>query len=224
MPNLKSGISFVCEACQKGKQTRVSHEVFPTSVTTHCLELVHMDLMGPMDVESFGGKKYSFVCVDDFLRYTWVNFLREKSDTFEVFKKLLTKISNLHNLKVIRIRTDHDLKKKTAEDEVDDLLDNSGNSDVFQGVTTPPTTPPTEISETKFEKPTNENIDEDNEVNEAEKNVPSKIQKNHPTSQVIGDVHGDLQTRRKEKVDYRKMAGLMCMSSTYSQLRFSCFV
>ncbi|XP_073134540.1 uncharacterized protein [Henckelia pumila] len=171
MPNLKSGISFVCEACQKGKQTRVSHEVFPTSVTTHCLELVHMDLMGPMDVESFG-----------------------------------------------------DLKKKTAEDEVDDLLDNSGNSDVFQGVTTPPTTPPTEISETKFEKPTNENIDEDNEVNEAEKNVPSKIQKNHPTSQVIGDVHGDLQTRRKEKVDYRKMAGLMCMSSTYSQLRFSCFV
>ncbi|XP_075499903.1 uncharacterized protein LOC142538472 [Primulina tabacum] len=93
--------------CQKGKQTRVSHPVFPTSETTRCLELLHMDLIGPMEVESLGGKKYSFVCVDDFSRFSWVSFIREKSDTFDVFKNLITRITNFHALKVRRIRTDH---------------------------------------------------------------------------------------------------------------------
>ncbi|GAA0184002.1 hypothetical protein LIER_31316 [Lithospermum erythrorhizon] len=42
-----------------------------------------MDLMGPMKVKNIGGKKYVYVCVDDFSRYTWVEFIREKSYTFE---------------------------------------------------------------------------------------------------------------------------------------------
>jgi hypothetical protein len=51
-----------------------------------------MDLMGPMQVESSGGKRYAFVVVDDFTRYTWVNFIREKSDTFEIFKTLSSQV------------------------------------------------------------------------------------------------------------------------------------
>jgi hypothetical protein len=47
-----------------------------------------MDLMGPMQVESIGGKRYAYVVVDDFSRYTWVKFIREKSETFDVFKDL----------------------------------------------------------------------------------------------------------------------------------------
>ena len=47
-----------------------------------------MDLMGFMQVESFGGKRYVYVVVDDFFRFIWVNFIREKSDIFEVFKEL----------------------------------------------------------------------------------------------------------------------------------------
>ncbi|XP_073024240.1 uncharacterized protein [Primulina eburnea] len=107
MPNLSSGIPYVCGDCQKGKQTHVSHPVLPTPGTTRCLELLHMDLMGPMEVESLGGKKYSFVCVDDFSRFSWVNFIKEKSDTFDVFKNLITRITNLHILKIRRIKTDH---------------------------------------------------------------------------------------------------------------------
>ena len=51
-----------------------------------------MDLMGPMQVESLGGKRYVFVCVDDFSMYTWVEFIREKSDTFTVFYALCNKV------------------------------------------------------------------------------------------------------------------------------------
>jgi len=53
-------------------------------VTSKVLELLHMDLMGPMQVESISGKRYVLVVVDDYSRFTCVNFIGEKSDTFDV--------------------------------------------------------------------------------------------------------------------------------------------
>jgi hypothetical protein len=70
----------------------MSHPKLEHQVTSKPLELLHMDLMGPMQVESSGGKRYAFVVVDDFTRYTWVNFIREKSDTFEIFKTLSSQV------------------------------------------------------------------------------------------------------------------------------------
>ena len=74
------------------------------------LELPHMDLIGPIQVKSFSGKKYMFVCVDDFSRYTWVDFLRQKSDTFHVFKKLCARLKTEKNSEIsqiVRIRSDY---------------------------------------------------------------------------------------------------------------------
>ena len=53
-----------------------------------------MDSMGPMQVESIGGKRYAFFVVDDFSRFTWINFIREKSDTFDVFRDLCIQLQN----------------------------------------------------------------------------------------------------------------------------------
>nr|GFC57116.1 retrovirus-related Pol polyprotein from transposon TNT 1-94 [Tanacetum cinerariifolium] len=39
--------------------------------------LLHMDLCGPMRVESINGKRYVLVIVDDYSRYTWTHFLRD---------------------------------------------------------------------------------------------------------------------------------------------------
>ena len=47
----------VCGPCQIGKQIRKSHKMVQHSSTTRVLQLLHMDLMGPMQVESLGGKK-----------------------------------------------------------------------------------------------------------------------------------------------------------------------
>jgi transposase InsO family protein len=66
-----------------------------------------MDLMGPMQVESLNGKRYVLVCVDDYSRYTWVIFIREKSDAFDVFKELCYLIEKEQGSGVIRIRSDH---------------------------------------------------------------------------------------------------------------------
>ncbi|XP_057452420.1 uncharacterized protein LOC130744244 [Lotus japonicus] len=92
LPKLKIKEDRICGECQVGKQTKASHKKLQQVPTSKTLELLHMDLMGPMQVESLGGKRYAFVCVDDFSRYTWVNFIAEKSDTFSVFKELCQQI------------------------------------------------------------------------------------------------------------------------------------
>ena len=51
-----------------------------------------------------------FVCVDDFSRYTWVDFIREKSDTFSIFEALCKQVQTEKGEsigKVIRIQSDH---------------------------------------------------------------------------------------------------------------------
>lgn len=74
------------------KQTKSSHKMIQQPRTSKILELLHMDLMGRMQVDSIGGKRYVFVCVDDYSRFSWVKFLPEKSDAFEAFKSLSLKL------------------------------------------------------------------------------------------------------------------------------------
>ncbi|KAK2417459.1 putative mitochondrial protein [Trifolium repens] len=107
IPKLKIVEGKVCGECQIGKQVRMSHPMLEHQTTSKSLELLHMDLMGPMQVESLGGKRYVLVVVDDYSRYTWVNFIREKSDVFEVFKELCIQIQREKGSNVVRIRSDH---------------------------------------------------------------------------------------------------------------------
>ncbi|KAK2370913.1 putative mitochondrial protein [Trifolium repens] len=107
IPKLRIVEGKVCGECQIGKQVRMSHPMLEHQTTSKVLELLHMDLMGPMQVESLGGKRYVLVVVDDFSRYTWVNFIREKSDAFDVFKELCIQIQREKGSNVVRIRSDH---------------------------------------------------------------------------------------------------------------------
>ncbi|KAK2428718.1 putative mitochondrial protein [Trifolium repens] len=107
LPKLKIVEGKVCGECQIGKKIRMSHPMLEHQTTSKVLELLHMDLMGPMQVESLGGKRYALVVVDDYSRYTWVNFIREKSDAFDVFKELCIQIQREKGSYVVRIRSDH---------------------------------------------------------------------------------------------------------------------
>jgi len=107
LPDLKILEGSICGECKIGKQTRMSHPRLEHQATSKVVELLHMDLMGPMQVESIGGKRYVPVVVDDFSRFTWVNFIREKSDTFDVFRELCTQLQREKGFGIIRIRSDH---------------------------------------------------------------------------------------------------------------------
>ncbi|GJY16928.1 retrovirus-related pol polyprotein from transposon TNT 1-94 [Tanacetum coccineum] len=71
------------------------------------LYLLHMDLCGPMRVQSINGKKYILVIVDDFSRFTWVKFLRSKDEVPKFVIKFLKMIQVRLNATVRNIRTDN---------------------------------------------------------------------------------------------------------------------
>ena len=63
--------------------------------------------MAPTRIESLGGNTYIMVVVDDFLRYTWVEFLREKSEACEKLKILCKRLQNEKGVPIVKIRSDH---------------------------------------------------------------------------------------------------------------------
>ena len=75
----------------------MSHKMMKHPSTIRVLELLHLDLLGPMQVESLGEKRYSFFCGDDYSRFSWVSFLREKFDAFNAFKILFIKLMREKN-------------------------------------------------------------------------------------------------------------------------------
>jgi hypothetical protein len=107
VPQLTIEEGTFCGECQIGKQVKTSHPKLQHLTTDRVLELLHMDLMGPMQVENNGGKSYAFVIVDDFSRYTWIEFIREKSETFGVFREICLRVQNEKDTSVMRIRSDH---------------------------------------------------------------------------------------------------------------------
>ena len=80
LPNVIYSKDKVCIACTLGKQTKVQFPSKMLSSIEEPLHMLHMDLFGPMSISSLGGKKYTLVIMDEFTRYTWVIFLKAKSD------------------------------------------------------------------------------------------------------------------------------------------------
>ncbi|GJR84714.1 retrovirus-related pol polyprotein from transposon TNT 1-94 [Tanacetum coccineum] len=107
LPRIKFDQHF-CDACKIGKQAHASHKAKNLVSTTRCLELLHMDLFGPSAVWSYGGNRYTLVIVDDYSRYTWTRFLKDKTEAFDQFKNFSKKIQNQLGCTIVSIRTDHD--------------------------------------------------------------------------------------------------------------------
>ncbi|GKA13403.1 retrovirus-related pol polyprotein from transposon TNT 1-94 [Tanacetum coccineum] len=88
-------------------RAHASHKAKNIVSTTRCLELLHMDLFGPSAVRSYGGNRYTLVIVDDYSRYTWTRFLKDKIEAFDQFEIFSKKIQNQLGCTIVSIRTDH---------------------------------------------------------------------------------------------------------------------
>ena len=100
-----------CSSCLQGKQHR---EPFPKKASrraTQQLELVHMDLCGPMQNTSLGGSEYFMLIIDDFSRLTWVFFLKHKSEAFLSLKEwvALVEKESGHSVKTIKAEGDEEI-------------------------------------------------------------------------------------------------------------------
>ncbi|GJZ26291.1 retrovirus-related pol polyprotein from transposon TNT 1-94 [Tanacetum coccineum] len=107
LPRLKFEKDHLCSACQLGKSKKYSHKSKSENTNMEVLHTLHMDLCGPMRVQSINGKKYILVIVDDYSRFIWVKFLRSKDETPEFVINFLKQIQVGLNKTVRYIRTDN---------------------------------------------------------------------------------------------------------------------
>ncbi|GJT40876.1 retrovirus-related pol polyprotein from transposon TNT 1-94 [Tanacetum coccineum] len=106
LPKLKYVKDQLCSSCEVSKAKRSSFKTKAVPSSKGRLNLLHMDLCGPMLVASINGKNYILVIVDDYSRYTWTLFLRSKDETPDVLKDFITMIQRNLQAPVISVRTD----------------------------------------------------------------------------------------------------------------------
>jgi transposase InsO family protein len=103
--------------------------------TTRPLEILHMDLFGPIAYISIDGNKYGLIIIDDYSRFTWVFFLWDKGETQEVLKKFLRRAQNKFDAKFKKIRSDNDTEFKNTQ--VEGYLNKEGIKHEFSAPHTP---------------------------------------------------------------------------------------
>nr|GFA41009.1 ribonuclease H-like domain-containing protein [Tanacetum cinerariifolium] len=106
LPRLKFKKDHLCSACQLGKSKKHTHKPKDKNTNLEVLNTLHMDLSGPMRVQTINGNEYILVIIDDHLRFTWVKFLRSKDENLEVVINILKQIQVSLNKTVRFIRID----------------------------------------------------------------------------------------------------------------------
>ncbi|GKB18316.1 retrovirus-related pol polyprotein from transposon TNT 1-94, partial [Tanacetum coccineum] len=96
-----------CSSCEKGKHHRASYKTKQTSSIKKCLHLLHMDLFRPVTPRSINYEKYTLIIVDEYSRYTWVYFLKKKSQAPETIMSFIKRVENQNDIKVKQLRTDN---------------------------------------------------------------------------------------------------------------------
>nr|GFB48221.1 retrovirus-related Pol polyprotein from transposon TNT 1-94 [Tanacetum cinerariifolium] len=92
IPKLKYVKDQLCSSCEFSRAKRSSFKSKAVPSLKGRLNLLHMDLCGPMRVASINGKKYILVIIDEYSRYTWTLFLRSKDETPKMLKDFLMMI------------------------------------------------------------------------------------------------------------------------------------
>ena len=67
LPKFKKPDNIMCKQCQLGKMTNSSFKS-KNHISKGILEIVHTNLCGPIEVESYKGDKYIMLFVDDYSR------------------------------------------------------------------------------------------------------------------------------------------------------------
>ncbi|KAI3758230.1 hypothetical protein L6452_05783 [Arctium lappa] len=135
LPEMRFEKDSLCSACELGKMKRSSFKSKSESSTSSALELLHMDLCGPMRTASINGKKYVLVMIDDYSRYTWLEFLHDKSDAPELIIAFIKRIQVGLQLPVRTIHSDNGTEFKNVT--LKSYLTSVGISHNFSAAYTP---------------------------------------------------------------------------------------
>jgi len=100
-----TNVQTKCAICINSKLKNKSYKP-TTNKTKQILDLIHIDLVGPV-TNSINNNKYFLTILDDFARYGWVIFTQNKTDVFNKFIIWHNEIYNTTNITVKTIRSDN---------------------------------------------------------------------------------------------------------------------
>ncbi|RYA68263.1 hypothetical protein DD592_26860 [Enterobacter cloacae complex sp. 2DZ2F20B] len=95
-----------CEVCMEAKQTRLPFNT-TRQRARRPLEILHTDVCGPIDPETWDGKRYILTVLDDYTHYCRIFLLKYKSEVSEHLKDFIREAEAYHNQKVVKIRCDN---------------------------------------------------------------------------------------------------------------------
>lgn len=100
-----------CDTCEVGKHT---HTSFPSKGkeegrrASFPMEIVHMDVFGPIDTASLGGAKYAILFTDEYSKWMTIYFMESKSEALDKVKEYLEDVTGLlRGCKVHRLHSDN---------------------------------------------------------------------------------------------------------------------
>ncbi|GBN64158.1 Retrovirus-related Pol polyprotein from transposon TNT 1-94 [Araneus ventricosus] len=113
-----------CEVCKLAKTKRKSFKPIGKIKSTKPLQLLHMDVCGPLPSQSLRGHRYFLSITDDYSRKVIVYPMKNKSEVFDCFTKFQKRAERYLNSKIINIRTDRGME--FCHNEFQNFLDNQG--------------------------------------------------------------------------------------------------
>jgi len=92
---------FNCTTCALGKMTQYRSRE-PDKKAKQPLDLVHCDVVGPIDPAAKGGFRYSISFIDDYSGALRVYLIRSKSDTVQAMKRYMAETARYGRIKSLR--------------------------------------------------------------------------------------------------------------------------
>ena len=134
----------ICIECLTGKQHRNSMPKKSLWRASNKLQLVHVDICGPIKPESNSNKRYILSFIDDFTRKTWIYFLHEKSEAFSMFRNFKAHVEKEIGAYIASLRTD-----RGGEFTSNEFVEFCKNQGISRQLTTAYTPQQNEVAERK---------------------------------------------------------------------------
>ena len=100
-----------CLDCKIAKLNRKSHKG-ETPKATEILETIHSDVMGPISIKSFTGKRYILTFIDEYSRKSWIFLLENKKEVTRITINFFTYLQVQFKYNIKSFHTDQGTEYK----------------------------------------------------------------------------------------------------------------